>query len=269
MGVGVAQNVTEHGHEAVLIDVSKEALDAASCEIARYARFGHLLGSTAEHRGDMADRVTYATDVEALHDVDFLVENITESWTLKSELYPRLDEVCPQEAVFAVNTSCIPITKVAARTNRPDRVLGIHFMNPVPMKPTVELIKGWHTGQAAIDTTLAVLASIGKDAVVVEDSPGFVSNRVLMLTVNEAAWVVHDRVATAADVDEIFTRCFGHEMGPLATADLIGLDTILYSVQVLHEEFGDSKYRPCPLLTRMVDAGLLGRKSGRGFHQYA
>ncbi|MFB4195448.1 3-hydroxyacyl-CoA dehydrogenase family protein [Streptomyces carpaticus] len=269
MGTGLTQNLTEHGHEVVLTDRSKEALDRARAEIERYERFGALLGATGPQREDMTRRVTYSTDLAELGEVEFLVENITENWELKRELYPRLDAVCRPETVFAVNTSAIPITKVAARTGRPDRVLGMHFMNPVPMKATVEVIKGWHTSQQTIDTAQSLLASVGKSGVLVNDSPGFVSNRVLMLTINEAVFLVADGVATAEQVDRIFTECFGHTMGPLATADLIGLDTILYSIDVLYENFQDSKYRPCPLLQRMVDAGLHGRKSGEGFFRYA
>jgi 3-hydroxybutyryl-CoA dehydrogenase len=160
------------------------------------------------------------------------------------------------------------VTRLGGLTERPDRVLGIHFMNPVPMKPTVEMIRGFHTSEESLDTARRLLAAMGKDAIVVNDMPGFVSNRVLMLTVNEAAFVVQDGVAPAADVDLLFKKCFGHKMGPLETADLIGLDTILYSIEVLHESYADSKYRPCPLLKKMVDAGLLGRKSGKGFYDY-
>jgi len=147
-------------------------------------------------------------------------------------------------------------------------VLGMHFMNPVPMKPMVEVIRGYHTTEATLDTARALLASMGKECVVVNDMPGFVSNRVLMLTVNEAVYLVQDQVATAEEIDKIFKSCFGHKMGPLETADLIGLDTILYSIEVLYESFNDSKYRPCPLLKKMVDAGLYGRKNGRGFYTY-
>lgn len=269
MGTGVAQNFVEHGHEVVLVDRNDEALDRARGEITRYERFGRLLGATGEHREGMTDRVTYSTGLKELSDVEFLVENITENWQLKQALYPELDEVCPESTVFAVNTSAIPITKVAAQTGRPDRVLGIHFMNPVPMKDTVEVIRGWHTSAKTIETARALLGTLGKTGVLVNDSPGFVSNRVLMLTINEAVYLVAENVATAEEVDQIFTSCFGHRMGPLATADLIGLDTILYSVDVLYENFQDSKYRPCPLLQRMVDAGLHGRKSGQGFFTYA
>jgi 3-hydroxybutyryl-CoA dehydrogenase len=183
-------------------------------------------------------------------------------------VYRALDRLCEPACVFVVNTSCFPVTDVAALTTRPDRVVGVHFMNPVPRKPVVELIPGWHTATSTVDTVTNLLASMGKTAVTVRDSPGFVSNRVLMLTINEAAFCRAEGLASAEEIDALFVGCFGHEMGPLATADLIGVDTILHSLEVLHERFGDSKYRPCPLLRTMVSAGLLGRKSGAGFHHY-
>jgi 3-hydroxybutyryl-CoA dehydrogenase len=167
-----------------------------------------------------------------------------------------------------VNTSAIPITKMASVTKRPAQVVGVHFMNPVPAKPAVELIPGFHTSAETIQRTKDLLTAMGKKAIQVKDACGFVSNRVLMLTVNEAAYLVHEGVADAESVDEVFRSCFGHPMGPLETADLIGVDTILYSVEVLYEYYSDSKYRPCPLLKQMTDAGLHGRKSGRGFYDY-
>ncbi|MGH2478967.1 MAG: 3-hydroxyacyl-CoA dehydrogenase family protein, partial [Ktedonobacteraceae bacterium] len=201
-------------------------------------------------------------------DVDFVIENATEKWEVKKPIYEQIDLICPREVIFAVNTSAISITRVGSVTKRPDQVIGTHFMNPVPMKNTVEVIRGYHTSTETIATTRDLLASMGKEGIVVNDMPGFVSNRVLMLTVNEAIYLVQDQVATAEDVDRVFKSCFGHPMGPLETADLIGLDTILYSVDVLYESYNDSKYRPCPLLKKMVDAGLYGRKSGQGFYTY-
>jgi 3-hydroxybutyryl-CoA dehydrogenase len=170
--------------------------------------------------------------------------------------------------VFAANTSAIEIARIAAATGRPDRVLGMHFMNPVYAKPTVEMIRARATSESTLDRARTLLRQMGKDAIVVGDAPGFVSNRVLMLTINEAIRVVEEGIASSEDVDRLFRTCFGHKMGPLETADLIGLDTILYSIEVLHEEFADSKYRPCPLLRKMVRAGLHGRKSGKGFYDY-
>src|SRR6202034_3637600 len=179
----------------------------------------------------------------------------------KKEICPVIDEACPEDTVFAANTSAIPITKLAALTSRQDRIVGMHFMNPVPMKKAVEVIRGWHTSDETLKRADELLTGLGKKGITVADSPGFVSNRVLMLTVNEAIYEVHEGVASAVDVDELFRSCFGHKMGPLETADLIGLDTILFSIEGLYESFGDGKYRPCPLLKAMVDAGLHGRKS--------
>ena len=170
--------------------------------------------------------------------------------------------------MFAANTSAIPITRIASLTRRPARVIGMHFMNPVPLKPVVEVIRGYYTADETVALAQGLLAGMGKEGVVVNDSPGFVSNRVLMLTINEAIFLLHEGVAAAEDVDKIFKGCFGHKMGPLETADLIGLDTILLSIEVLYESFNDSKYRPCPLLKKMVDAGLYGQKSGQGFYTY-
>jgi 3-hydroxybutyryl-CoA dehydrogenase len=285
MGAGVAQNLAETGHDVVLVDVAEAALDHAREEIRKNLRFGGLFrkkgeggaGGAPGAPGDHSERpsadavlarITFATDPAALAAVDFVVENVTENWEVKRGVYAEIDPVCPQHAVFAANTSCIPITKIGGATRRPDRVLGIHFMNPVPLKTTAEVIRGFHTTDATIETARGLLARMGKEAIVVNDSPGFVSNRVLMLTVNEAVFVVQDGVATADQVDQLFRSCFGHKMGPLETADLIGLDTILFSIEVLHEEFGDDKFRPCPLLRKMVRAGLLGRKSGKGFYDY-
>ncbi|HEU4556704.1 MAG TPA: 3-hydroxyacyl-CoA dehydrogenase NAD-binding domain-containing protein, partial [Longimicrobium sp.] len=217
---------------------------------------------------EVMERITFTTDYAPFAQADFVVENATEKVAIKQTIYPRLDEVCPPHACFAANTSAYSITRIGALTGRPDRVLGMHFMNPVPLKPTVEVIRGFHTTQGTIDTAQAMLRAMGKEGIVVNDMPGFVSNRVLMLTINEAVWLVQDQVASAEDVDRIFVTCFGHKMGPLATGDLIGLDTILYSVEVLYESYNDPKFRPCPLLKKMVDAGLHGRKTGRGFFDY-
>lgn len=270
MGTGLTQDLVAHGFGVVLIDRSEETLAAARRDIEGYGRFSRLLGGAREDSDYEANlsRVVYSTDLNKVAAADFVVENITEDWALKKEVYPVIDEACPEETAFAANTSAIPITKLAALTRRPDRIVGMHFMNPVPMKPAVEVIRGWHTSDETLKRASQLLTGLGKKGITVADSPGFVSNRVLMLTVNEAVYLVHEGVATAADVDEVFRSCFGHKMGPLETADLIGLDTILYSVEVLHESFADSKYRPCPLLKKMVDAGLHGRKSGQGFYSY-
>ncbi len=270
MGVGVGQNLAQTGHEAVLVDVSQEILERAREEIRRNLRFQGMFqkGAPKEDPAAVLRRLTFTTDLESLADADLVVENVPEKWEIKREVYPRIDAICPERTIFAVDTSCFSITGVGALTRRPDRVIGVHFMNPVPLKPMVEVIRGPHTSEGTIETTREFLRRMGKDCIVVNDLPGFVSNRVLMLTVNEAVFLVQDGVAAADQIDLLFKSCFGHKMGPLETADLIGLDTILYSLEVLCESYNDPKYRPSPLLRKMVDAGLLGRKSGRGFHDY-
>jgi len=269
MGAGVAQNLAQTGHRVVLLDLSDEILARARASIERDMRFQSLFKKgDGERPADVLARIEFTTDYTPLADADFVVENVTERWELKRGVYAELDEACPERCVFAANTSAISITRIGSATRRPDRVVGMHFMNPVPLKPTVEVIRGFHTSEETIQTSHRFLKGMGKEGIVVNDSPGFVSNRVLMLTVNEAVFLVQEQVASAEDVDRIFKTCFGHKMGPLETADLIGLDTILLSLDVLYESFNDSKYRPCTLLKKMVDAGLHGRKSGRGFYNY-
>jgi 3-hydroxybutyryl-CoA dehydrogenase len=269
MGAGVAQSLAQYGHQVILVDISDQVLENAKREVRSGLRTFSLLNKhePVDHKATLA-RIEFTTDYDRLSNVSFVVENVTEKFAVKQEVYERLDKICNPEVVFAVNTSAISITRVGALTQRAPKVVGMHFMNPVPMKPMVEVIRGFHTSAETIETSKRFLAEMKKQCVVVEDMPGFVSNRVLMLTINEAAFLVQDKVASAADVDRIFKTCFDHKMGPLETADLIGLDTILFSIDVLYESYNDSKYRPCPLLKKMVDAGLHGRKSGRGFFAY-
>jgi 3-hydroxybutyryl-CoA dehydrogenase len=265
----VAQNLAQTGHDVVLVDKDEQILQQALAIIERNSRMSRLMGGPTLDADAILARITTAVGADALAKAEIVIENVTENWDVKREVYEALDAACGPDTVFVVNTSAIPITKVGAVTGRPGKVIGVHFMNPVPAKPAVELIPGFHTTPDTIERTRNLLTAMGKRAVDVKDSCGFISNRVLMLTVNEAAYLVHEGVATAESVDEVFRSCFGHPMGPLETADLIGVDTILYSVEVLYEHYADSKYRPCPLLKQMTDAGLHGRKSGRGFFTYA
>lgn len=269
IGAGVAQALAEAGHRVIVVDLSSSILDGCRATIAQAVRLQRLFRkSTQPGDAGLLTRIVFTSDREQVGEAPFVIENVTEKWEIKRGLYRDLDRICAPETIFAANTSAIPITRIAGATNRPGRVIGVHFMNPVPLKPVVEVIRGHHTSDDTLARTAALLQTMGKDYVVVRDSPGFVSNRVLMLTINEAICLLHENVSSAADVDRIFTSCFGHKMGPLATADLIGLDTILYSIEVLYDSFKDSKYRPCPLLSQMVDAGLLGCKSGQGFFSY-
>jgi 3-hydroxybutyryl-CoA dehydrogenase len=270
MGIGVSQNLAQTGHQVIILDVSDEILERAKQEIRNNIRFQNFFNKQNQSdSNNILDRINFSTDYSLLSKAEFIVENATENWNIKKNIYEKIDLICPKETVFAANTSAISITRIASVTKRASQVLGIHFMNPVPMKPMVEMIRGYHTSDEAIATAKKLLAQMEKEGILVNDSPGFVSNRVLMLTINEAIFLLQEQVASAEEVDKIFKSCFGHKMGPLETADLIGLDTILFSIEVLYESFNDSKYRPCSLLKKMVDAGLYGRKSGRGFYSYS
>jgi len=271
MGRGVSLNLVQTGHRVILIDIASNILDEAKKKINDDFRLQTLFNKNKyiPSSKELLDRIKFTTDYEALHEVDFVVENVTENWEIKRELYQKIDQICPGKCIFASNTSTIPVTRLGSLTNRAPQIIGMHFMNPVPFISTVEVIRGYHTSEKTIENAKKLLLQMGKDGIVVNDSPGFVSNRVLMLTINEAIYLLHEQVASVEDVDRIFKKCFGHKMGPLETADLIGLDTILFSIKSLYKNFHDSKYRPCPLLEKMVDAGLHGRKSGQGFYNYS
>ncbi len=270
MGTGVAQSLAQARHRVFLVDLSEDILQQARKNIMNSIRLQKMWHKTTSQESvdDIIERITFTTDIAALEPVEFVIENVIENWEAKRKVYAQIDTICYDRCIFAANTSAISITRIGGQTKRPDRVIGMHFMNPVPLKHMIEVIRGYHTSEATITTARGLLASMGKDCVIVNDMPGFVSNRVLMLTVNEAIFLVHDQVASVEEIDKIFKSCFGHTMGPLETADLIGLDTILYSIEVLYESYNDSKYRPCPLLKKMVDAELYGRKSGQGFYSY-
>jgi 3-hydroxybutyryl-CoA dehydrogenase len=270
IGRGVAQAFAQHGLRVVLIDVDAGQLDSALRQIDLDVRAHRLLGGHGPDvdAGAVLARIEIGTDVAALGEADFVVENVTENSAIKRTVYGLIDHVVRRDVIFAVNTSALPITRIAGWTGRPAEVVGVHFMNPVPLINAVEVVRGQFTSDRTLDISLGLLTSIGKEGIVVADYPGFVTNRVLMLTINEAIFCVQDQVASPAQVDQIFRGCFAHRMGPLETGDLIGLDTILNSITVMYDSYKDSKYRPAPLLQRMVDAGLLGRKTGQGFYAY-
>lgn len=270
MGRGVSLALAGTGHQAILLDISDEALTRAAAAIKDEARVYSIFqkDKSAVPVGDVLSRIVFSTDYTLLAEADFVIENATEKWDIKKSIYEQIDLICPEECVFAANTSAIPITRLAGLTRRAPNVIGMHFMNPAPLKPTVEVIRGYHTSDLTISRAMKLLARMGKAGIVVNDSSGFVTNRVMMLAINEAVFLLHEQVATATEIDRLFIQCFGHKMGPLETADLIGLDTVLLSIEVLYDNFKDSKYRPCPLLCKMVDAGLYGRKSGEGFFSY-
>jgi 3-hydroxybutyryl-CoA dehydrogenase len=223
---------------------------------------------TGADKQQALSNIETATALEALAEVDIVIEAATENETLKLGIFEQLDEICKADAILASNTSSISLTRIAGATQRAEKVIGMHFMNPVPMMALVEVIRALQTNDATYQQVHELSEHIGKIPVEARDSPGFVANRILIPMINEAVYTLYEGIASAEAIDEVMKLGLAHPMGPLALADLIGLDTCLSVIRVLHEGFGDSKYRPCPLLQQMVDAGYLGRKSGRGFYQY-
>jgi 3-hydroxybutyryl-CoA dehydrogenase len=270
MGNGIAQVFAAQGSDVTLIDVQQGALDKGletiKGSLARVVKKGTITEADA---AATVGRIRAATDLAAAKDAALVVEAASENPAIKFSIFEKLDGICAPETILATNTSSISITEIAAKTKRPELVIGMHFMNPVPVMQLVEIIRGQRTSDATTAQVMEWSKALGKVPIEVNDYPGFVANRILMPMINEAVYCVMEGVATPEAVDTVMKLGMAHPMGPLAVADLIGLDVCLAILEVLHNGLGDPKYRPCPLLRRMVAAGQLGRKTGRGFHEYS
>lgn len=271
MGNGIAHVFAMHGYEVALLDVSEEALDAGLATIDKnLERMLRKERITAEEKQATLDRLRTHTELEeAVAEADLIVEAATERVELKLDIFRQLDAEAPKHAILATNTSSISITQIAAATNRPEQVIGMHFMNPVPVMKLVEVIRGYATSDEVTATVMELSRQLGKTPVEVNDYPGFVANRILMPMINEAIYTLYESVAGVPEIDTVMKLGMAHPMGPLELADFIGLDVCLSILRVLHDGFGDPKYAPCPLLINMVRAGKLGRKSGEGFYDYS
>ncbi|MFN2500003.1 MAG: 3-hydroxybutyryl-CoA dehydrogenase [Pyrinomonadaceae bacterium] len=270
MGNGIAQVAARAGYDVVMRDVSAEFLERGMKAIDRnLQRDVDKERLTGEEKQSVLARIKSTTDLEALNETAFVIEAVTENLDVKTEVFKTLDRITAPEAILASNTSSISITKLGAVTKRPDKVIGMHFMNPVPVMKLVEVIRGIATSDETYERVRGLSEKLGKTALDCHDSPGFISNRVLMPMINEAIFTLYEGVATRESIDGIMKLGMNHPMGPLALADFIGLDVCLAILNVLYDGFGDPKYRACPLLKQHVDAGWLGKKTGRGFYEYA
>lgn len=270
MGNGIAHVFAQHGYEVILLDVSEEflkrGLDTIKANLARQVKKEVL---TQQHADDTVARIKTSTNRTDARDAQLVIEAIFENLEVKTEFWKALDKICPPETLFASNTSSLPITQLAATTQRPEKFIGMHFMNPVPMMKLVEIIRGAATSHETFQIIKELSEKLGKTPVEVNDYPGFVANRILMPMINEAVYALMEGVSSKEDIDTVMKLGMNHPMGPLTLADFIGLDVCLAIMETLYSGYGDSKYRPCPLLRKMVQAGWLGRKTGRGFYVYS
>lgn len=269
MGGGIAQVCAQAGYDVILNDIQEESfnkgLAVMTKNLARNVERGRM---SEDDKEAVLNRITMSLDLSDAKNADIVIEAAVENMEIKRSIFAQLDEIAPAHTILATNTSSLPITEIAAATNRPEKVIGMHFMNPVPVMKLVEIIRGLATADEVYQAVEDMTNALSKVPVEVNDFPGFVANRVLMPMINEAVYTLYEGVATKEAIDEVMKLGMNHPMGPLQLADFIGLDTCLYIMETLHEGFGDSKYRPCPLLRKYVKAGWLGKKSGRGFYEY-